>query len=87
MAWTYADWEEQTTSTAQRTRLIQFRTELRNAMSAKQGMDGAFYDPTTIGLLLEQTDRDLKRLDALVDASNGAAMPRMVSTITPRRAY
>ncbi len=87
MAWTYADWETQADYASQRTRLILFRTELRQAMVAKQGGDGLFYDPTTIEMLLAQTDKDLVRLNALVDAQNGVGIPRVASTITPRRAY
>ncbi len=87
MAWTYAAWEEQASYSLQRTMLIQFRTELRNALVARQGADGVFYDPTTIQMLLAQTDKDLARINALVDGSTGVGMPRMVSTSTPRRAY
>ncbi len=87
MAWTYADWEEQATYAAQRARLIQFRTELRNAIVAKKGADGVLYDPITVEMLLALTDKDLVRLNALVDAGSGVGLPRMVSTITPRQAY
>jgi hypothetical protein len=84
MAWTYSNWEEQATASAQRTRLILFRTELRDALTAKTTSDGDTYDPATIQSMLEMTNADLKRVDAQVDAENGTGMPRMVSTITPR---
>lgn len=87
MAWTNAAWEEQPTYATQRAMLIQFRTELRNAMAAKQGADGVFYDPTTIQMLLAQTDKDLVRINALVDAQNGVGVPKVVPTYSPRGAY
>lgn len=87
MAWTYADWEEQSTPAAQLVRLKQFRTELRSAIGARVEEDGVAWDPAAINALLAATDRDLERLQREADAASGVGLPRMISTTTSRRAY
>lgn len=87
MAWTYADWEEQSTYSAQVVRLKQFRTELRNAITARTSTDNSLYDPEVIRELLASTDRDLERVQRLADAQSGVGLPRVISTISPRQAY
>ncbi len=87
MAWTYGDWESQPTAQTQHARLILFRTELRNAITAKFQSDGTSVDAETVRMLLDMTEKDRARLQSQVDAATGLALPRMVSTYSPRRAY
>jgi hypothetical protein len=78
MAWEYADWEEQTTLSEQRSRLVQHRTELRNAITRGYSSDGESVNSSDVTKALEMSTADLAALDARIAAASGAGRPRLV---------
>jgi hypothetical protein len=82
MAWTYADWEEQSTDDARLTRLRQWRTELRQALTLEVDGTGHRVAAAQIRQALADSQVDLERYEAKVAAASATSRPLLVSTRT-----